>query len=281
MILKVDNLSFKYKVSDKKVLKNINFSLEEGDFLAIIGHNNSGKSSLCYALNGLIPNFFKGDMEGSVIVNGLDTKKTPIGELVSQVGLVFQNPFTQLSGTTETVYEELAIGLENYGVPREEMIERIEMVLKNLGIEDLKDRLPFALSGGQQQKVALASILVMQPKILILDEPTSQLDPGASEEIFKLVAKLKEKGTTIIIVEHKLEEIAEYCNKVMVLDDGETRMLGKPSEILNNKKLYDFGIRPTKYAELGIKLTDENLWHKEIPIRFTDAEKMVGEVING
>lgn len=141
--------------------------------------------------------------------------------------------------------------MENYGVPRDKMKQRINEVLDILEISYLKDRYPFSLSGGQQQKVAIASILVMQPEIFILDEPTSQLDPGSSEEIFQLITTLRRNGTTIILVEHKLEEIKEYADKVMVLDDGEIKIFGKPKEILNDKKLYEYGIRPTKYAELG------------------------------
>lgn len=280
MILEVKDFSFKYSSSKENVLKNIKFSLAEGEFLAITGRNNSGKSTLGYAINGLIPHFYRGELEGSIVVNGKDTVNTPIGELVQDVGLVFQNPFTQLSGTTQTVFQELAIGLENFGVPKDEMVERINNVMKILDIEFLKDRVPFGLSGGQQQKVALASILVMEPKVLILDEPTSQLDPGSSEEIFQIISILKERGTTIILIEHKLEEIAEYADRVMVLEYGEIKMLDKPEKVLNSEKLYELGIRPTRYAELGNKLISHNCWKKQAPVTFKETKEMVEEIIN-
>lgn len=281
MILEVDNLSFRYRAGKRQILKNISFTLEQGDFLAIIGSNGAGKSSLGYAVNGLIPHFFKGDFSGQVLINGIDTQVKPLSELVSEVGLIFQNPLTQLSGTTETVFEELAIGLENYGLPRKEMVKRITEVLKLMKIEELQERLPFALSGGQQQKVAIASILVMQPKILILDEPTSQLDPGASEEIFQLISALRENGTTIILIEHKIEEIAEYADQVMVLADGEIKLQGRPGEILHKQELSEYGLRPTKYAELGNKLTEEGLWKNQVPVNYAGAKKMVEVLLNG
>jgi energy-coupling factor transporter ATP-binding protein EcfA2 len=279
MILEVSNVSFKYPMAGKNALKGISFTLEKGDCCAIIGQNNSGKSTLCCTLNGIIPHFFKGDYSGDVVLNGVNTRDAALKDLVAKVGLVFQNPFTQLTGTTDSVFEELAVGLENYGVDRHSMIRRINAVLKELHIEELKDRLPFSLSGGQQQKVALASIVIMNPEILILDEPTSQLDPGASEEIFQLIATLRDHGTTIIFVEHKIEEVARYANKVLVLSDGEIKQFGAPKNLLSSRELQKFDIRPTKYTELGYKLSDEGLWSKTIPVTFEEAKQMVGEIL--
>ena len=143
----------------------------------MVGPNGAGKSTLCYTIAGFVPHFFKGELTGAVLVDGSDLQSSTLNEWVLTVGLAFQNPFNQISGAKYTVFEELAFGLENIGIPRDEMIARVEESMKLTGISDLADRSPYSLSGGQQQRVALTSILVMQPKVLVLDEPTSQMDP--------------------------------------------------------------------------------------------------------
>ena len=152
--------------------------------IGIIGRNGAGKSTLCQALVGLVPHFYRGAYGGKVTVAGLEVMKNSVSRLSAKVGIVFQNPFTQVTGSKWTVYEEVAFGLENMGVPRKEIIERVDFALHLLGLEDVKDRNPFDLSGGQAQRMAIAGVIALKPEIIVLDEPTSQLDPQGTEEVF-------------------------------------------------------------------------------------------------
>ena len=199
--IKVENLKYRYPNTKKLALDDLNFEIEKGSFIGIAGANGAGKSTLCQAFNGLVPGFFKGAYGGRVIIDGEETAKVPVSRLCQKVGLVFQNPFNQLSGAKETVFEEIAFGLQNFGVPADEMIKRVNEVMELLDIAEYKRRNPFDLSGGQMQRVALAGILAMKPDVIVLDEPTSQLDPAGSEEVFAAVDKLAKSGITIIMVE--------------------------------------------------------------------------------
>lgn len=187
---KLKNINYKYLLGEKEVLKNINLEIEKGDFLAIVGKNSSGKTTLCNVLRGFIPSFYKGELQGEVIFRDKPILEYTSGEIAQKIGFVFQNPFTQISGVKETVYDELAFGLENLGLEVEYIKNRVEEVLELLEIKDLKHKNPYELSGGQCQKVALASIIAMNPEVLIIDEPTSQLDPKGTEDIFKIISEI-------------------------------------------------------------------------------------------
>ena len=252
--IEVKNLSYKYPIGKTDVLKNLNFTIEKGEFCSIIGCNGSGKTTLCSALRGFVPNFYKGDMRGEILVNGQDMSDFSMGELAVKIGYVFQNPFIQISGIKSTVFEEVAYGLENLGIDPEEIKARVEKMLDFLQINYLRDKDPFALSGGQKQRVALASILVMEPEILVIDEPTSQLDPIGTEEVFQIIKLMKEMGKTIILVEHKIELVAEYSDHVILLDDGEIVMDGPVQEVLSNPKVLDHKTAIPQYASLCIEL---------------------------
>src|SRR5687768_10123971 len=202
-IVNLQNITYKYPLTDVPVLRNLSLQVEEGEFVAIIGPNGAGKSTLCYTLAGFVPHFFKGELIGTVEVAGIQSHNSALSEWVLNVGLAFQNPFNQISGAKFTVFEELAFGLENIGIPREEMKRRVEDAMRLTGIRDLADRSPYSLSGGQQQRVALTSILVMQPKVLVLDEPTSQMDPIGTREVFGVIRKMAEQGMTVILVEDR------------------------------------------------------------------------------
>ena len=184
-VIAVENLKYRYPNTESLALDGLSFTVEKGEFIGIVGENGAGKSTLSQALIGLVPQFYKGAYGGRVLIEDLPAETTPISELCCKVGLVFQNPFNQLSGAKDNVYEEVAFGMQNLGVPREEMHRRAEEALKLLDIWQYRDRNPFDLSGGQMQRVAIASVLVMNPDILVLDEPTSQLDPQGSEEMFR------------------------------------------------------------------------------------------------
>jgi energy-coupling factor transporter ATP-binding protein EcfA2 len=188
------------------------------------------------------------------------------------VGLAFQNPFNQISGAKYTVFEELAFGLENIGLPREEMITRVEEAMKLTGISDLADRSPYSLSGGQQQRVALTSILVMQPKVLVLDEPTSQMDPVGTREVFGVIRTMAERGMTVVMAEHKVEWIAQFADRVVALYDGQVLLEGKPSEVLTSDLLPEKGFGISRYTSVARKASEQGLWKKEsLPVTLDEA----------
>src|SRR6476659_2104461 len=236
-IVNLQDVTYKYPLTDTPALQNINLRVNEGEFLAIIGPNGAGKSTLCYALAGFVPHFFKGELTGLVEVLGKESLNSTLSEWVLNVGLAFQNPFNQISGAKYTVFEELAFGLENIGIPRDEMKARVQATMKLTGISDLAERSPYSLSGGQQQRVALTSILVMQPKVLVLDEPTSQMDPVGTREVFGVVRALAERGMTVIMAEHKVEWIARFADRVVALHEGQILIEGKPSDVLTSDLL--------------------------------------------
>ena len=264
---KLEDVSYKYPLEDREILKNINLDIKKGEFWAVIGKNGSGKTTLCNVLRRFVPDFYKGELKGRITLEGKELKDYSAKEIVQKVGFVFQNPFTQISGVKETVFEEIAFGLENLALDAEYIRKRVEETLKLLHIEELKDKNPYELSGGQGQKVALASIIAMDPEIMVIDEPTSQLDPKGTEEIFEIIDILKKEGKTIILVEHKLELIAEYAEKVMVLDEGEMILSGNTEDVLKNKILIEKEIGIPQYAALAYRLMDEGkVKFEEIPI---------------
>ena len=264
---KLKDVSYKYPLEDREILKNINLDIKKGEFWAVIGKNGSGKTTLCNVLRRFVPDFYKGELKGKITLEGKELKDYSAKEIVQKVGFVFQNPFTQISGVKETVFEEIAFGLENLALDAEYIRKRVEETLKLLRIEELRDKNPYELSGGQGQKVALASIIAMDPEIMVIDEPTSQLDPKGTEEIFEIIDILKKEGKTIILVEHKLELIAEYAEKVMVLNEGEMILSGNTEEVLKNKILMEKEIGIPQYAALAYKLMEEGkVQFEEIPI---------------
>ena len=264
---KIENVNYKYPLEEKQALKNINIEIKKGEFWAVIGKNGSGKTTFCNMLRRFVPDFYKGELTGKITLEDKELKDYSQKELVQKIGFVFQNPFTQISGVKDTVFEEIAYGLENLGVEKEEIISKVEKILKMLEIEKLRDRNPYDLSGGQKQRVALASIIAMNPDILVIDEPTSQLDPKGTEDIFKIINLMANEGKTIILVEHKLELIAEYSQNILVLDEGEIILSGKAEEVLNNKILLEKEIGMTQYSILAYELEKaRKVEFEEIPI---------------
>ncbi len=268
----LQNVTYKYPLTKTPVLQNINLQVSEGEFVSIIGPNGAGKSTLCYALAGFVPHFFKGEISGSIEVDGKESSKSTLDEWVLNVGLAFQNPFNQISGAKYTVFEEIAFGLENIGVPREEMKSRVEDAMALTGIRDLADRSPYSLSGGQQQRVALTSILVMRPKLLVLDEPTSQMDPIGTREVFGTIRKMAEEGMTVVLVEHKVEWIAEFADRVIALKDGSVLLEGKPNEVLTSDVLAENGFGISRYTSTAREAKKQGLWKKEnLPVTLDEA----------
>ena len=271
-IINLQNVTYKYPLTDVPVLQDINLQVEAGEFVAVIGPNGAGKSTLCYTLAGFVPHFFKGELEGTVEVAGVESQNSTLSEWVLNVGLAFQNPFNQISGAKYTVFEELAFGLENIGIPREEMKARVEDAMRLTGISDLADRSPYSLSGGQQQRVALTSILVMQPKVLVLDEPTSQMDPIGTREVFSVIHNMAERGMTVILVEHKVEWIAKFADRVIALKEGQILLDGTPSEVLTSHVLPENGFGVSRYTSVARRAKDMGFWNGEkLPVTLEEA----------
>ncbi len=271
-IVNLTNVTYKYPLTNEPVLKDINLQVNEGEFVAVIGPNGAGKSTLCYTIAGFVPHFFKGEITGTVKVAGNESSKSNLHEWVLNVGLAFQNPFNQISGAKYTVFEEIAFGLENIGVPREEMIQRVNDGMKLTGIRDLADRSPYSLSGGQQQRVALTSILVMQPKVLVLDEPTSQMDPIGTREVFGVIRTMAERGMTVIMAEHKVEWIANFADRVVALHEGQILLDGKPGEVLTSELLTGKGFGISRYTSVARRAKELGLWRRDtLPVTLDEA----------
>ena len=277
-MIEIKNVSFKYELQEEKTIKNLDLYVKQGEFVGIIGKNGSGKTTLCNIIRGIIPDFVQGTITGSISIDNKNIDDIERGEMAELVGFVFQNPFSQISGIKKTVFEEIAYGLENLGVEREEIRQRVTDVIKLLKIEDLQDKNPNELSGGQSQRVAIASIIVMNPKILIFDEPTSQLDPLGTEEIFDILKLLKSQNKTIILVEHKIDLIAEYADRVVVMDDGEIIFNGETHEILSDRKIEDHNVSMPIVSKLAYKLNEEKSgFFKNIPITLDECKKELEE----
>lgn len=279
IVLEVRDFSFKYRQTKRRALKNVSFQVEKGSFFCVIGANGSGKSTLCNALTGLVPHYFMGRSSGEVLVEGTPVHESSVAELSSKVGFVFQNPFNQLSYTAGTVAEELAYGLGNRGIPREKMFEKVEYVAKLMRIDHILSKNPLELSGGQVQRVAFGSAFIMEPEILVLDECTTQLDPAGSEEIFDIVKRLNQKGITVVMVDHDMERVARYADKILVLDQGKAAFVGKPKSILGDPLIENHGIGIPDYVKLSRAMKQRYDTVSDIEITEEPTIKLAKEVL--
>ena len=257
-IIKIENLSVQYLEQEDKALDGISLEVNEGEFVAILGAHGAGKTTLCLSINGIVPNMINADMFGKIEVAGEVPPKIPVREVASKVGSVFDNPEFQMSQLT--VFEEVALGLQNLGVEKDTIIENITRSLELVGLAGFEERSPFEISGGQQQRLAMASALSMKPQILVLDEPTSNLDPIGKEEVFTVTRKMnQEEGLTVIIAEHEVEVIAEYADKVILLEEGKITQMGTPEElfpsIVNIQS--DVGVRIPQITDFASKIPDK------------------------
>ena len=235
-VVEFKDFSWKYKSSKDRVLKSINLKIYKGDYLGIMGPTGAGKSTLCACINGLIPLKTRGFISGCVEVFGINTRTVKMPELTARVGLIFQDPETQF--IMMNVEDEIALGLETLGLEREEIKKRIKWALEIVGLKGYELKSPEELSGGQKQRVAIASILAMRPEILILDEPTSDLDPFGKFEVFELLEKIKKEfDLTIVLVSHETRKILEFCNRVVIIDEGNKNFDGNATDLLNNTEL--------------------------------------------
>lgn len=279
-VIRVEDFSFKYRQTKKYALKHLDFAIKKGEFVCVIGQNGSGKSTLASALVGLVPQYFVGNLHGRILIEGHNTQQTSISELSTMIGLVFQNPFNQLSYTAGTVAEELAYGLCNHGVPREEMIERVDRIARVMRIDHIIDKNPLELSGGQVQRVALGSSLIMEPEIVVLDECTTQLDPMGSEEIFDIVKNLNADGMTVVMADHDMERVARCADRVIVLDRGEIVAQGTPDEVFSQPNLCEHGVEPPDFLKIALALKEVGVKVDRLPVTEEPTVELVKEAIH-
>lgn len=277
-IIELRNVTYKYPLGKNNALHDVNCSFEQGKFYGLIGENGGGKTTLCNLIRGLIPHFYNGVLEGNALVFGKDIREHDPDDLAVRIGYVFQNPFTQMSGIKKTVFEEIAMGLENLGVEKETMIQKVVDICKLLKIEHLIERNPNELSGGQRQRVAFASIIAMDNDLLVIDEPTSQLDPKGTEEVFKIIKQIKDTGKTIILVEHKIDLIAEYCDEVLVMENGHIAFSGDTQAILADTALLDRGAEIPPVAVWGNEMRNAGKSLPFIPISVDQTVKLIQEL---
>ncbi len=253
-IIEIENLTYTYPGGKTPSIDNVSLKVNKGEFVLITGPSGCGKTTLCRCFNGLVPNFYQGELKGDIIVNGLKTSSKQTYELAKYVGLVFQNPENQLFALS--IEKDVAFGLENLGVNRKDIRKRVDWALKQVGIYDLRDRSPHEVSGGQQQRVAIASVLAMRPELIVLDEPTSFLDPLSAEKIFQVIHDLNTKlGITVILVEHRLDLTARYASRIIIMDKGKICLDGKPREILTSEETRLLGVGIPKVTLLYQMLT--------------------------
>ena len=258
-LIEVKNLKYRYPHTEKLALDGLDFEIEKGQFIGILGENKAGKSTLCQALVGLVPTMFGGAYGGHILIDGMEAARTPVSKLCRKVGLVFQNPFNQLSGARDTVFGEVAFGLQNMGVAREEILNRVERSLERLEIGAYRDRNPFDLSGGQIQRVAIASILAMEPEILVLDEPTSNLDAGTIAELHDMIKQMKQAGVTIVLAEHRVAWIKDLIDVCYFFEDGSMKEAYTGEEFcsLPDKELARRGLRATNLFPYRERLAEK------------------------
>ena len=269
-VVRVEGLTFSYPASDQ-ILRGINLEINRGDFVGITGPSGAGKTTLCMCLKGLIPHVVGGTMRGRVIVREMDTRKTEPSILAEAVAMVFQDPETQIVGLT--VEEDLAFGPENLMRPASLIRDEIPRMLHTVGLTGYERRETYRLSGGQKQRIAIASALMMEPQVLILDEPTSELDPLGKDEVFQAVRRLhEERQVTIIMVEHEVEQLAGVADRIIALDHGQIVADAPPREFFHGAELFrgTEGERLPQVAELLLALEAEALVD---PTDFTPYEE--------
>lgn len=280
--VQVDSLTYSY-LGHAPVLHDINLRVLKGEMLGIIGPNGAGKSTLCKALNGLVPHFYGGTYGGTVTVAGMDTMKHTVADLSLKIGLVFQEPTNQFSGVSTRVDEEVAFGMSMMGFEREEMLKRIKDSLRQVGLEGLEERSPFELSGGQQQRLAIATVLAVRPGVIVMDEPTAQLDPVGKTEVLETMRALNKEGYTIIVAEHEIEELATFADRIITLNEGRIILEGATRDVLTRVgQLKKIGVDPPSVTELSQLLSEKaDLTPDQYPITVDEAITLYRGLVGG
>ncbi len=273
-------LGFKYSGSTSPAIENVDVSVRSGEFVLLTGPSGCGKTTLCRCLNGLIPNFYQGEITGELLVDGVSAASQLTSELSRKVGYVFQNPENQLFALT--VEKDIAFGPENLGLSREVVRQRVDWAMDTTGTRELKDLAPYELSGGQQQRVALAGVLAMEPSVVVLDEPTSFLDPRTAEGVVKAVDELRRAhGITIIVVEHRLDLVARYADRILVMDKGGVVDDGGLEEVLDRdfERLSGLGIGVPKVSLLWALLRRDGRVSGVLPTHVEDAAEKLSRLL--
>ena len=278
-MIEFNEFSFRYREGAEPVVRDITLSIPDGCFVGITGAAGSGKSTLTYAINGIIPHCYPGDFYGSVTVEGCDTVDTSLTDLSRLVGSVCQDIDSQMVSTV--VEDEMLYGLENFGVPRDEIEGRLEQALDDMGIADLRDRTIASLSGGQKQKVAIASILALNSRVLVLDEPTAELDPASSRSVFDLLARYAcEHGATVVVVEQKIALLSQYADMLVIVDEGRIRFADAPAKVLEHSgELERIGVNCPRSTTLMNRLRAEGLYQGPSVRNVREAREALEEVL--
>ncbi len=278
--ISLKDVTYCYPGVQKPALEKINLEIRAGEFVGIVGANGSGRSSLCYTMNGLIPHSIGGTVDGQIVVQGVDTSKSTTVQIAQSVGLVFSDPEAQL--TQLTVADEVAFGPANLGFPREEIFQIVKDSLKLVQLDGLDERNTHSLSGGQQQRLAIASVLAMHPEILILDEPTSNLDPKGTYEVFSIVARLnRENKTTIIMVENQVDLLAQFATRILAMDHGKIIADGPPEEIFSQvDRISAINVQIPQIASLFYNLEKMNITHlNRVPVNVDAGARALDPVL--
>ncbi|HEY8636312.1 MAG TPA: ABC transporter ATP-binding protein [Candidatus Limnocylindrales bacterium] len=249
-MLALRNVGYRYAGYANLVLHDIDLTLADGEIVGVVGANEAGKSTLCLVASGLAPGSIGGNLTGSMTIDGVDMAGRPLYEFSTRVGIGFQNPATQLSGVTGSVFEEVALGPMNLGLRARDSVERTNSALATLGVEGLAEREPRRLSGGEAQLVVIASLLAMRPAHLVLDEPTAQLDPEGTRLVGEALRRLADAGTALLVAEHKTDLLERLCSRVVAIDGGRIALDGPAREVLADPRLEAFGVE----APSGIRL---------------------------
>ena len=273
-IVRVENLSFRYLDANKIAVKDFSLRIQEGEIVILAGPSGCGKSTLLRAINGLIPHMYSGVYAGDVYVKDLRVAGEPMSRLAQNVGILFQNPENQIF--MFSVERDIAFGLENLGVPTEEIRERVDESMRLLEITDLAQKAPHELSDGQKQRVALAGVIAMRPRLIILDEPTSLLDPKTATELVELVRRLRdETGITFVVVEHRLDLLVRIADRIVVMSEGMKVLDGRPAEILSNESAEAYGISVPAVTRLQNQLRKDGF-----SLRQTFSPEELAEELN-
>lgn len=253
-MIEIRDFTFRYREGDVPAVSEVNLTIPDGCFLGITGAAGSGKSTLTYALNGVIPHCYPGDFYGSVTIDGLDTVDASLTDISKLVGSVCQDIDSQM--VSSIVEDEMLYGLENFAVPKDEIEGRVAEALDLMGITELRHRTIDSLSGGQKQKVAIASIIALRPRVLVLDEPTAELDPASSLSVFRLLRDYaRDHGTTVVVVEQKIALVADFADQMVIVDDGRIRFDGTPDEVLaHSAELLEIGVNCPRSTSLVNRL---------------------------
>jgi len=274
-LVEFSDFSYKYLGADSLALKRINLKIEEGEYILVTGPSGCGKTTLCRAINGLVPHFHRGYIGGHVYVDEKDTRDYEVAQFAPIAGLVFQNPENQL--VTLNVEKEIAFGPENLGVEPAEIRRRVEELIDLLKLEELRNKHPHEMSGGEQQRVAMASILSMKPRILVADEPTSNLDPKSAEMILKIITELNKQGMTVILVEHRLDLVAKDASRLILMNKAEVVADGSPREVLSMDICQQLGIGIPKATQIYKRLYAKKLKLNKIPLSGGELAELIQE----